>query len=135
MPEVLHSAKLAVENGQSQGHNESYVKKFSNYIIPAQIKVLHKEPETEICASILDAINECVQICGPLLDETQVRSIVKELKQVITARKERDERVKEEDFDASGRLVIGKDRTSEEKRIAICIFDDVAEHCGGAAFE
>ncbi|KAF5772453.1 putative armadillo-like helical, importin beta family [Helianthus annuus] len=27
----------------------------------------------------------------------------------------------------------GKDRTDEEKRIAICIFDDVAEHCGDAA--
>ncbi|GJR56618.1 putative mitochondrial protein [Tanacetum coccineum] len=62
MPEVLHSAKLAVENGQSQAHNESYVEKFSNYIIPAQIKVLHKEPETQICASMLDAINECVQV-------------------------------------------------------------------------
>jgi len=24
----------------------------------------------------------------------------------------------------------GKDKTSEERRIAICIFDDVAEHCG-----
>ncbi|PWA83038.1 armadillo-type fold protein [Artemisia annua] len=29
----------------------------------------------------------------------------------------------------------GKDRTSEEKRIAICVFDDVAEHCGDATFK
>nr|GEY04009.1 importin-5-like [Tanacetum cinerariifolium] len=39
-----------------------------------------------------------------------VRSIVEELKRVITAsstrRKERDERVKAEDFDVRGRLVI-----------------------------
>nr|GEU75259.1 importin-5-like [Tanacetum cinerariifolium] len=183
MPELLRSAKLAVEKGQSQGRNESYVKQLSDYIIPALIEALHKEPETEICASMLDAISECVQICGPLLDETQVRSIVEELKQVLTAsstrRNERAERVKAEDFDAEegemlkeeneaeeelfdqvgdclGTLLKtykapflplfdellpylmpmwGKDRTSEEKRIAICIFDDVAEHCGDAAFK
>jgi hypothetical protein len=29
--------------------------------------------------------------------------------------------------------MLGKDRTSEERRIAICIFDDVAEHCREAA--
>nr|KAJ0203128.1 hypothetical protein LSAT_V11C500246060 [Lactuca sativa] len=29
----------------------------------------------------------------------------------------------------------GKDRTSEEKRISICIFDDVAEHCGDVALK
>ncbi|GJS66611.1 probable myosin-binding protein 5 isoform X1 [Tanacetum coccineum] len=28
-----------------------------------------------------------------------------------------------------------KDRTSEEKRISMCILDDVAEHCGNAAFK
>lgn len=27
----------------------------------------------------------------------------------------------------------GSDRTAEERRIAICIFDDVAEHCREAA--
>ena len=86
MPELLRSAKLAVEKGQSQGRNESYVKQLSDYIIPALIEALHKvnfvifpllisgcfhyilnfclqEPETEICASMLDAINECVQVC------------------------------------------------------------------------
>ncbi|KAI3798367.1 hypothetical protein L1987_33641 [Smallanthus sonchifolius] len=181
MPELLRSAKLAVEKGQAQGRNESYVKQLSDYIIPALVDALHKEPETEICANMLEAIKECVQICGSLLDESQVRSIVEELKQVITAstarRNERAERVKAEDFDAEegemlkeeneqeeelfdqvgdclGTLLKtfkapflpffdeilpylmpmwGKDRTAEEKRIAICIFDDVAEHCRDAA--
>ncbi|GKB80150.1 importin-5-like protein [Tanacetum coccineum] len=72
MPEVLRSTKLAIESGQSQGQNEPY------------------EPETEICASMLDAINEYVQ---------------------------------------------GKERTSAEKRIVICIFVDVGEHCGDATFK
>ncbi|KAK9169628.1 hypothetical protein Syun_001768 [Stephania yunnanensis] len=181
MPELLRSAKLAVEKGQAQGRNEAYVKQLSDYIIPALVEALHKEPETEICASMLDALNECMQISGALLDEAQVKCIVEEIKQVITAsstrKRERAERVKAEDFDDEegellkeeneqeeevfdqvgdclGTLIktfkasflpffdelmsyitpmLGKDKTSEERRIAICIFDDVAEQCREAA--
>ncbi|XP_038881667.1 importin-5-like [Benincasa hispida] len=181
MPELLRSAKLAVEKGQSQGRDESYVKQLSDYIVPALVEALHKEPEVEICASMLDALNECVQISGPLLDESQVRCIVDEIKHVITAsssrKHERMERAKAEDFDADERELLdeeneqeeevfdqvgdclgtliktfkasflpmfdelssyltpmwGKDRTAEERRIAICIFDDVVEHCREAA--
>lgn len=42
MPELLHSAKLAVEKGQSQGHNQSYIKQLSDYIVPALVEALHK---------------------------------------------------------------------------------------------
>ncbi|KAJ8574038.1 hypothetical protein K7X08_010549 [Anisodus acutangulus] len=164
MPELLRAAKLAT-------------------IIPALVEALHKEPDTEICASMLDALNECVQISGPLLDEGQVHSIVDEIKQVITAsssrKQERAERAKAEDFDAEesellreeneqeeevfdqvgeilGTLIKtfkaaflpffdelssylmpmwGKDKTAEERRITICIFDDIAEQCGEAALK
>ncbi|KAH1033538.1 hypothetical protein J1N35_045712 [Gossypium stocksii] len=92
------------------------------------------------------------QISGPLLDGSQVRSIVDEIKQVITAsvsrKSERAERAKAEDFDAEeGELIKeeneqeeevfdqGKDKTPEERRIAICIFDDVAEQCREAALK
>ncbi|KAI3993923.1 hypothetical protein MKX01_002936 [Papaver californicum] len=183
MPELLRSAKLAVEKGQAQGRNETYVKQLSDYIVPALVEALHKEPETEICASMLDALNECVQVSGTLLDESQVRSIVDAIKEVITAsstrRRERDERTKAEDFDAEegellkeeneqeeevfdqvgdllGTLIKtfkvsflpffdelssyltpmwGKDKTAEERRVAICIFDDVAEQCHEAALK
>ncbi|XP_052173065.1 uncharacterized protein LOC127788616 [Diospyros lotus] len=183
MPELLRSAKLAVEKGLAQGRNESYVKQLSDYIVPALVEALHKEPDTEICASMLDALNECIQISGPLLGENQVRSIVDEIKQVITAsssrKRERSERAKAEDFDAEegellreeneqeeeifdqvgeimGTLIKtfkasflpffdelssyltpmwGKDKTAEERRIAICIFDDVAEQCREAALK
>ncbi|KAL0390381.1 UNVERIFIED_CONTAM: Importin-5 [Sesamum calycinum] len=152
MPELLRSAKLAVEKGLAQGRNETYVKQLSDYIIPALVEALHKEPDTEICANMLDALNECLQISGPLLDENQVRSIVEEIKQVITAsssrKRERAERAKAEDFDAEeGELLKeeneqeeevfdqGKDKTAEERRIAICIFDDVAEQCREAALK
>lgn len=42
MPDLLRSAKLAVEKGQSQGRNESYVKQLLDYIIPALVEALHK---------------------------------------------------------------------------------------------
>lgn len=42
MPELLRSAKLAVEKGQAQGRNESYVKQLTDYIIPALVEALHK---------------------------------------------------------------------------------------------
>lgn len=32
-------------------------------------------------------------------------------------------------------LMKGKDKTAEERRIAICIFDDVAEQCREAALK
>ncbi|KAH1204811.1 Importin-5 [Glycine max] len=183
MPELLSSAKSAVEKGQSQGRDKTYVKQLSDYIIPNLVEALHKEPEVEICASMLDALNECIQVSGSHLDEKQVRSIVDEIKQVLTAsssrKHERAERAKEEDFDAEERELLkeeneqeeelfdqvgdclgtliktfrasflpffddlssyltpmfGKDKTSEERRIAICIFDDVAEHGREAALK
>ncbi|CAL0329861.1 unnamed protein product [Lupinus luteus] len=183
MPELLRSAKLAIEKGQSQGRDASYLKFLTDSIVPALVEALHKEPDTEICASMLDSINESLQISGMLLDENQVRSIVDELKQVITAsssrKSEREERANAEDFDAEeGELIKeeneqeeevfdqvgeilgtliktfkasflpffdelssyltpmwGRDKTPEERRIAICIFDDVAEQCREAALK
>ncbi|KAL5188150.1 Importin-5 [Glycine soja] len=181
MPELLRSAKLAIEKGQSRGRDVTYLKFLTDSIIPALVEALHKEPDTEICASMLDSLNECLQISGMLLDESQVRSIVDEIKQVITAsssrKRERAERTRAEDFDAEeGELIKeeneqeeevfdqvgeilgtliktfkasflpffdelssyltpmwGRDKTPEERRIAICIFDDVAEQCREAA--
>ncbi|XP_010420796.1 PREDICTED: importin-5 [Camelina sativa] len=183
MPELMRSAKLAIEKGKSDGRDLSYLKQLSDYIIPAMLEALHKEPDTEICVSMLEAINECLQISGNLLDEAKIRSIVDEIKQVMTAsssrKRERGERATAEDFDAEegelikeeneqeeeifdqvgeilGTLVKtfkasflpffdelssyltpmwGRDKTAEERRIAICIFDDVAEQCRDAAFK
>ncbi|RDX86579.1 Importin-5, partial [Mucuna pruriens] len=183
MPELLRSAKLAIEKGQSQGRDVTYLKFLTDSIIPALVEALHKEPDTEICASMLDSLNECLQISGMLLDESQVRSVVDEIKQVITAsssrKRERAERTQAEDFDAEeGELIKeeneqeeevfdqvgeilgtliktfkasflpffdelssyltpmwGRDKTPEERRIAICIFDDVAEQCREAAIK
>lgn len=42
MPELLRSAKLALEKGLAQGRNEAYLKQLSDYIIPALVEALHK---------------------------------------------------------------------------------------------
>ncbi|XLR35293.1 hypothetical protein S83_063193, partial [Arachis hypogaea] len=101
----------------------------SDRIIPALVNALHKEPDTEICASMLDSLNECLQISGMLLDERQVRSIVDEMKQVITAsssrKRERAERTKAEDFDAEESELIKEENEQEEE-----VFDQVGEILG-----
>ncbi|KAL1325097.1 hypothetical protein AAHE18_13G137400 [Arachis hypogaea] len=43
MPELLRSAKLAIEKGQSQGRDASYLKFLSDSIIPVLVDALHKE--------------------------------------------------------------------------------------------
>ncbi|EFJ15568.1 hypothetical protein SELMODRAFT_155690 [Selaginella moellendorffii] len=183
MPELLRSGKLAVEKGQAQGRDQTYVKQLTDYIVPPLIEALRKEPETEIISSMLDSLNECIQLVGPMLDQGQIKAIVEEFKQVLTAsstrKRDRAERTKTEDFDAEERELLheeneqedevfdqigecigtliktfkasfvpffdelmpfvtpmlSKDRTSEERRIAICIFDDIAEQCGEAAIK
>ncbi|CAL9182753.1 unnamed protein product [Musa hybrid cultivar] len=155
-----------------------------HYIIPALLEALQKEPETEICASMLDSLNECMQLAGAHLIEGHVKMMVDQIKHVMTAsvarKKEMAERAKEEDFDdEEGEMLkeeteeeeeevfdrvgdclstlikyykasflpffdelsiyitpmLGKDKTAGERRIAICIFDDVAEHCQGTALK
>ena len=66
-------------------------------------------------------VHVCIifQISGPLLDESQVRSIVEEIKQVITAsssrKRERAERTQAEDFDDEERELIKEENEQEEE--------------------
>ncbi|XP_072067339.1 uncharacterized protein [Arachis hypogaea] len=75
---------------------------------------------------MLDSLNECLQISGMLLDESQVKSIVDEIKQVIAAsssrKRERAERTKAEDFDAEESELIKEENEQEEE-----VFDQVGE--------
>lgn len=73
------------------------------------------------------------QISGPLLDEGQVRSIVDEIKQVITAsssrKRERAERAKAEDFDAEeGELLKEENEQEEELFDQVCSSDIYVEN-------
>jgi importin-5 len=42
MPGLLRSVKLAIEKGQAQGRDTSYLKQLSDYIVPALVEALHK---------------------------------------------------------------------------------------------
>ncbi|KAI5436238.1 hypothetical protein KIW84_022633 [Lathyrus oleraceus] len=75
MPVLWSSVKLAIEKGQSQGRDTAYLKQLSDYIIPNLVEALHKEPEVEICASKLDALNECIHVSGPHLDDKQANTL------------------------------------------------------------
>lgn len=181
MPELLKSAKLAIEKGQAQGRDQSYLKQLADYIVPALVEALHKEPEIEVLIDMLDSLNESMKLVGTLVEPGQIKVMVDEFKQVLTAsstrKKERAERSHTEDFDAEENEIVqeeneqeeeifeqfgecigtllktfkvnfiplfeellpfitpmlGRDHTPEERRIAICIFDDVAEQCQGVA--
>ena len=85
MPELLRAGKLAMDKGQAQGCNLSYVKQLSDYIISSLVEALHKEPETEVLTNMLSSLNECIQISGLLLEPGQIKRMVDEFKQVITA--------------------------------------------------
>lgn len=65
------------------------------------------------------------QVAGLLLDEGQVRSIVEEIKQVLTAsssrKRERSERAKAEDFDAEEGELLKEENEQEEE-----VFDQVS---------
>lgn len=78
-----------------------------------------------ILKAILPTLYSVFQISGPLLDESQVKSIVEEIKQVITAsstrKKERAERTKAEDFDAEEGELIKEENEQEEE-----VFDQVS---------
>jgi importin-5 len=76
------------------------------------------------CSKVKLASGYLSQVSGPHLDEKQVRSIVDEIKQVITAsssrKHERAERAKEEDFDAEERELLKEENELEEE-----LFDQV----------
>ncbi|KAM5546436.1 hypothetical protein ABKV19_002471 [Rosa sericea] len=84
MPKLLLSAKLAIEKRQAQGCNETYIKKLSDHILPVLVEASHQEPDREITAIILDALNECIQISGPLRDEAMSHALSRGDKAGIT---------------------------------------------------
>ncbi|CAN4087801.1 unnamed protein product [Withania somnifera] len=116
MSSLLLSAKLAILKGTAHGGNE-YLKQLSDRTILAMGDALSSEPETKVCATILQELNTCLKICGELLDESQVRSIVDEIKHVMEESSRRKaeltERVKSEDFDAEEAELLRDEREQE----------------------
>jgi hypothetical protein len=61
MPELLRSAVLSIEKGKG-GVDASYVKQLLDYVWPAMMDALGKEPETEIQSVTMDSISEIVEL-------------------------------------------------------------------------
>ncbi|XP_049389622.1 uncharacterized protein LOC125853905 isoform X1 [Solanum stenotomum] len=104
MQHLMQSAKLADEKGIAPGESHSDIKQFSGSIVLNLAEALHEEPETKIYVLMLNTLQVCLQICGPLLNDDQLRPIVDEIKHVITessnSQRKLTEREKTEDFDA-----------------------------------
>lgn len=78
------------------------------FAFPLEVVELMLMPSFSLC-----------QVAGPFLDEGQVRCIVDEIKQVITAssarKQERAERAKAEDFDAEEGEMLEEENEQEEE--------------------
>lgn len=181
MPDLLRAGKLAVEKGVAGGRDQSYVKQLADYLVPPLVEALRKEPEMEIQATMLDALNECLEVAGELLDSTRAASIFYELKAALeasrTRKDERMQRGRAEEFDEEDREVLEAENEAEdevceqaaeclgtlaktykegfeplfrelapivlamldqsrppvERRVGICIFDDMVENLGETA--
>eukprot|EP00898_Chlorokybus_atmophyticus_P005983 jgi/Chlat1/6386/Chrsp44S05759 len=83
MPELLRSSKRAIEKGVDGGRGPPYLKQLSDYILPALTEALEKEPETEICANMLEALAEVVQLVGPIIDAPQVAAMCRQLQATL----------------------------------------------------
>ncbi|XP_070018260.1 uncharacterized protein [Nicotiana sylvestris] len=136
---LLCSAKLAVKKGIAEGEIESYFTKLSDCIILSLLEALHEvvlnistvtqrlpdvlwkgnEATAEICAFMLGELDDCLQICQPLLSEGQLRKIVDEVKHVGTESTNRKrklkERAKSEDFDAEEDELLSEEKEQEGK--------------------
>ncbi|GAU51120.1 hypothetical protein TSUD_178650, partial [Trifolium subterraneum] len=116
MPELLRSAKLAIEKGQSQGRDVSYLKFLTNSIVPALVEALHKEPDAEICATSRMEKQSTFPL-ALLVDVTTDAPVQVE--------NERAERAQAEDFDAEKGELIKEENEQEEE-----VFDQVGEILG-----
>ncbi|GFH17489.1 importin N-terminal domain-containing protein, partial [Haematococcus lacustris] len=176
LPELVRALVLCVEKG-SYGVDNSLVKQLLDYIWPAMMEALGKEPETDIQATSMDSISEIVELVEPsMLSQEQVSSAFQRFTRILKASEERrTERLKrqstedfdeeelealeqeneaeEELFDQVGSAIgaflkkfgdavlpfveslmvqmgplLDKSRPAEDRRIAICVVDDLLEH-------
>ncbi|PHT97046.1 hypothetical protein BC332_34029 [Capsicum chinense] len=113
---LLLSAKLATVKGTAQGGND-YFNQLSGHIILAMGDALSSEPDTKVCVTKLQELNRCLVICGQIVNEAQIRSIIDEIKHVIAESSRRkgelSERVKSEDFDAEEAELLRDEREQE----------------------
>ena len=198
MPELLRSAVLAAEAG-APGADAAYVARMVQFIWPPLLDAVGKEPELEVLASALEAVQEVVELAAPVPGALSPADGLAALARVQTVlagseerRLERAARRASEDFDAEEAEALEVENEEEEelldaaaglvgavlkahgdgaaagvdglmpslapllapggggggpnaasaaatgaspgeRRIAVCVLDDVLEHCPAAA--
>jgi hypothetical protein len=184
LPDILRAGKAGMEkrvardpsNPASGPVDAAYFADLVRFVVPPLVKALHKEPETEVQAAMLESLADCAGVAGALISE-YIPSMIEEFQNTLAAslerRKARNKRAENEDFDAEehealkeeqaaedevfdqfaecvgsvlrelkapilpaldpllARFVapmLAPDKSPEERRIAVCVFDDVMEH-------
>ncbi|KAJ6707360.1 hypothetical protein OIU85_027691 [Salix viminalis] len=86
MPVLLKSSKEAIQNGNLELFDESPFEKLCSDAVPALVKALGKEALPKIAAIILDSLEECMKMSGPVLDEDQTDLFLKKIMNVLNSR-------------------------------------------------
>ncbi|KAJ6402389.1 hypothetical protein OIU84_014476 [Salix udensis] len=86
MPVLLKSSKEAIQNGNLELFDESPFEKLCSDAVPALVKALRKEALPKIAAIILDSLEECMKMSGPVLDEDQTDLFLKKIMNVLNSR-------------------------------------------------
>ncbi|KAJ6396526.1 hypothetical protein OIU77_021538 [Salix suchowensis] len=86
MPVLLKSSKEAIQNGNLELFDDSPFEKLCSDAVPALVKALRKEALPKIAAIILDSLEECMEMSGPVLDEDQTDLFLKKIMNVLNSR-------------------------------------------------
>ncbi|KAL3596761.1 hypothetical protein D5086_008398 [Populus alba] len=86
MPVLLKSSKEAIQKGNLELSDESTFEKLCSDVLPALVKALSKESLPEMAAIILDSLEECMEMSGPVLDEDQTDLFLKKIMNVLNSR-------------------------------------------------
>ncbi|XP_057469428.1 uncharacterized protein LOC130758510 [Actinidia eriantha] len=120
MPLLLHSTIAAMEGRlHLPGFNESPIKELPRSIIPALVKALNKESKAEVCAKVLDSLNDCMRVSGSQLKKIHVIQFVDGIIEVLEAssfkKTEREKRASAEDLGAGEWELLKEEIEQEEK--------------------
>jgi len=189
LPDILRAGKAAMEKGlttpQGVKVDAAWLRQLVGYVVPPLVAALHKEPEVEIQAAMLESLADCAGVAEELISDhltPMIEEFKLTLKRSLDRRAQRNERAQTEDFDGEemealkeeqaaedevfdqfaeciGSLLrafhsailpalepllaeyvapmLAPGKSPEERRIAICVFDDVMEHAsdGGASLK
>ncbi|KAH6556139.1 hypothetical protein KP509_1Z202200 [Ceratopteris richardii] len=105
-----------------------HMKQLADYIVPALVDSLRKEPDMEVLIDMLISLNECLKIAASLIDPAQIKGMVDELQQAhtpsSTRKKERAEHSHAEELDAEESEIIQKENDVQNlmSQFTKCVF-------------